>query len=104
MRRPRPPATVPAGARISGGGDGNGRPGARARPVQAGRLGTVAVVIIGLLTAGLSRMWAMALQEPRGTDRPQPPAAVVNANRGATLAGLDSFTLALLLGGLAGRW
>jgi hypothetical protein len=91
----------PGGRGISGGGDGNGRPGARARSVRAGRLGTVAVVIIGLLTAGLSRMWAMALQERAEQTGPS-AGGVVNANRGATLAGLDSFTLALLLGGLRG--
>jgi hypothetical protein len=94
-------APASAGATSRGGAGPDGRPGARARALRAGRLGTVVVLVIGLLTAGLSRMWAMALQERAEQTGPS-AGGVTNAGRGATLAGLDSFTLALLLGGLRG--
>jgi hypothetical protein len=64
-------------------------------PYRRGRLGIVVVMIIGLLGAGLMRAWSMEYQAvaagPRGL-----------ASSRNTLGNMNSYALALLLGGLRG--
>jgi hypothetical protein len=77
-------------------GDGNDRgPRVRIRRT-AGRVGTVIVLVAALLMSGVTRYFAMRFQDahsPRGGRTVQ---------SGSSLAGMDTYALALLLGGLRG--
>lgn len=74
---------------------------APSRAARAGRAGTVAVLVAGLLVGGLARAWAAGLQERAARTGPR-AAGGTAARAGTSLAGMDSFFLALLLGGLRG--
>lgn len=67
--------------------------------LRSARLATVAVLIVALLAAGFTRRWAMGIQ--KRVEATGPHAGGRDA-AGPKLANLDSFVLALLLGGLRG--
>ena len=82
----------------SDGGDrrGNGRgPSVRSRRT-AGQIGTLMVLIVALLLSGVTRWLAMHFQ-----DTHSPRGGRMIASR-SSLAGMDTYALALLLGGLRG--
>lgn len=89
---PTTSAASPAQARL---GAGASPQNARPRGRRAGRLGTVAVLIVALVFATLARHFAMRFQEAHS------PPGQRTVSR-ASLAGMDSYALALLLGGLRG--
>ena len=69
-------------------------PGAPQRPRRAGRAGIVAVLVAALVLSAITRDWAMR-ERVRGAIDPA-------AAGGQSLANMNSFALALLLGGLRG--
>ncbi len=83
-------------------------PGPRRPPARrggAGRAATVAVLISGLIVSAIARHWAMALQVSANSNNPYAPAAegAGSARQATTSFGsMNSFSLALLLGGLRG--
>jgi hypothetical protein len=63
---------------------------------SAGRVGTIALMVVSLIVAGITRQIAVGFQESHS-----PTARHTTASSGS-LAGMDSYALALLLGGLRG--
>lgn len=96
--------TTPTGQRDSTGtvpyydgfAPGNGRgPSVRSRRT-AGQIGTIAVLVAAVLLSGVTRYFAMRFQ-----DTHSPRGSRTIASR-SSLAGMDTYALALLLGGLRG--
>lgn len=76
------------------------RPRTTMRP---GRVGTVVALIIGLILAGVTRTWSIALQDYYASTGPYAAGAdQPAASTSTSLGNMDSFLLALLLGGLRG--
>ena len=66
------------------------------RGEQSGRLPVVVALVLGLLLSGLTQNWASSWKD--GT----PARRVALAERGVALGGMNSYALALMLGGLRG--
>jgi hypothetical protein len=86
---------------------GSGRNGDARKPtvVRPGRLGIVVMLLAGLLLSVLARTWAMALQDAAAATGPYStgePTESTGASRSSSFGNMDSFALALLLGGLRG--
>ena len=64
--------------------------------MRRGRVAIIAVLIVSLVVAGLTRNWAQAVRNA-GTNR-----EAGGQSEGTSLANMNSFSLALLLGGLRG--
>jgi hypothetical protein len=75
---------------------GNGRGSRDKNRRTAGQVGTLVVLVAALLLSGVTRWFAMRFQ-----DTHSPRGGRATASR-ASLAGMDSYALALLLGGLRG--
>src|SRR5436190_3317664 len=74
------------------------RPTGEMRSPSAGRTMTVMVLIISLLAAAFTRHLAMTFQREHSPFAKRQTAT----GAGASLAGMDTYTMALLLGGLRG--
>jgi hypothetical protein len=105
----RQTVTRRAGRPYAGGGDGRGNGfGGANGSAAAGRgrrtrVVTVAVLVASLVIAALSRQWAVALQARAAASGPNAVAGADASGTGRTsLGSMDSFFLALLLGGLRG--
>jgi hypothetical protein len=86
---------------------GPGRGGNARKPavVRPGRLVTVVVLLAGLLFSVLARTWAMALQDEAAATGPYSTGEssdTTAASHSSSFGNMDSFALALLLGGLRG--
>ncbi|HYO09454.1 MAG TPA: hypothetical protein VER17_10820 [Tepidisphaeraceae bacterium] len=94
-----PTPASPRGGR-DGDGDGNGsswqRQGRSAAGPRRGRAGIVAVLVVSLLLAGVARDWGRSLRGGGGRQD------LSGATTNQSLANMNSFALALLLGGLRG--
>jgi hypothetical protein len=80
-------------------------PGRSAAAVRPGRLVTVVVLLAGLAVSVIARSWAMALQDTAAASGPYStgePEDTTGASRSSSFGNMDSFALALLLGGLRG--
>jgi hypothetical protein len=97
VTQPTTASTFPSAARQS---TPDYQSGIRQSPPRArgGRVGAVVLMIVSLVAAGVMRHLAVGAQQSHS------PAArrTTSAGGGASLAGMDSYALALLLGGLRG--
>lgn len=94
---PAPAVAAAAPARKAGDG-GNGFPGpdAASRRRATGRTGAVVLMIVSLIAAAGLRHIALGIQRNEAAPSRR------SAASGATLAGMDTYAIALLLGGLRG--